>query len=71
MARPFGINTGRAEEARLLAEAIAGLKRAYKTLYRKGLSLEEAWRAQSAGGCLPRGAAVLDFIARSKRGIIR
>ena len=48
------------------------LRRAYKTLYKSGLTLEEAKKqlAQQVAQC-PEIAAVLDFLAGSTRGIIR
>ena len=42
MAQPFGINKEGLKRRGFSPEAIAGLKRAYKTLYRRGLGLEEA-----------------------------
>ena len=53
-------------------DTIAGLKRAYKTLYRKGLGLEEAVNDLKAQvGTCPEVQQLLDFLDRSKRGIIR
>jgi len=72
MAKPFGINKEGLKRRGFSPETIAGLKRAYKTLYRKGLGLEEAvseLKAQVAA--CPEVQPILDFIARSKRGIIR
>jgi len=72
MARPFGINKEGLKRRGFSSEAIAGLKRAYKTLYRKGLSLEEALGELKAQAAACREVQpLLDFIARSKRGIIR
>jgi UDP-N-acetylglucosamine acyltransferase len=72
MARPFGINKEGLKRRGFSPEAIAGLKRAYKTLYRKGLSLEEALGELKAQAAACREVQpLLDFIARSKRGIIR
>ena len=53
-------------------ETINGLKRAYRTLYRKGLSLEEARRELEAQAeeC-PPVREILVFLSQSKRGIIR
>ena len=72
MARPFGINSEGLKRRDFSTETIAGLKRAYKTLYRKGLTLDEAKRELGAQAreC-PPVRDILDFIARSKRGIIR
>jgi len=72
MARPFGINKEGLKRRGFSPEAIAGLKRAYKTLYRKGLSLEQALGELKAQAVACREVQpLLDFIARSKRGIIR
>jgi UDP-N-acetylglucosamine acyltransferase len=72
MARPFGINKEGLKRRGFSPEAIAGLKRAYKSLYRKGLSLEEALGELKAQAAACREVQpLLDFIARSKRGIIR
>jgi UDP-N-acetylglucosamine acyltransferase len=72
MARPYGINSEGLRRRGFTAEAIAGLKRAYRTLYRSGLGLEEARRELEAqvAGC-PPVRELLQFIDRSKRGIIR
>jgi UDP-N-acetylglucosamine acyltransferase len=72
MARPFGINKEGLKRRGFSPEAIDGLKRAYKTLYRKGLTLEEALGELKAQAAACREVQpLLDFIARSKRGIIR
>jgi len=72
MARPYGINSEGLKRRSFSPETIAGLKRAYRTLYRSGLGLEEA-RVQleaQVATCAPV-REILDFLARSKRGIIR
>jgi len=72
MARPFGINSEGLRRRGFSADAIARVKRAYRTLYRSGLSLEDAKRelgAQAADS--PDVAALLEFLARSRRGFIR
>jgi UDP-N-acetylglucosamine acyltransferase len=72
MARPIGINAEGLKRRGFTAEQIAGLKKAYRTLYRSGLGLEEA-KAEleaQARDCVPVGD-LLDFIKRSKRGVIR
>ena len=72
MAKPFGINKEGLKRRGFSPETIAGLKRAYKTLYRKGLTLEEALAELKAQAAACREVQpLLDFIARSKRGIIR
>ena len=53
-------------------EAIAGIRRAYKTLYREKLTLEQARAALASQveGC-PEVAPMLEFLAASTRGIVR
>ena len=72
MAKPYGINKEGLKRRGFSPEAIQGLKRAYKTLYRKGLPLEEATRELEfqAKECA-EVQLIVDFLARSKRGIIR
>ena len=48
MAQPYGINSEGLKRRGFSPEAIAALKRAYKTLYRRGLGLEEARRELEA-----------------------
>ena len=48
MAKPFGINSEGLRRRGFSADAIAGIKQAYRTLYRSGLGLEEARRQLSA-----------------------
>lgn len=71
MARPFGINSEGLRRRGFSADTIARIKRAYRTLYRSGLGLEEAKRelAAQAAGCAEVGA-LLEFLARSRRGFI-
>ncbi len=72
MAKPYGINTTGLQRRGLPSNSIQALKQAYRTLYRSGLGLEEAQRAlelQAAAHADIR--ALIDFLARSKRGIIR
>jgi UDP-N-acetylglucosamine acyltransferase len=70
--KPFGLNLNGLKRRGFSPEAIAALKRAYRTLYRSGLSLADAKReleAQSAAS--PEVRRFLDFILRSQRGITR
>jgi UDP-N-acetylglucosamine acyltransferase len=72
MAQPYGINSVGLRRRGLPATTIEALKRAYKTVYRSGLGLEEtktALQAQAAG--CPEVAQFLSFINASKRGLIR
>jgi UDP-N-acetylglucosamine acyltransferase len=71
-AKPFGINSEGLSRRGFSVDAIAEIKRAYKTLYRNGLSFEEA-KAQIASkiaGC-PELKLLSDFLNVSTRGIVR
>jgi UDP-N-acetylglucosamine acyltransferase len=72
MAKPYGINTEGLKRRGFTPETIAALKRAYRTLYRQGLALEDAKKAleEQAATC-PSVREILDFLSCSKRGIIR
>jgi UDP-N-acetylglucosamine acyltransferase len=72
MARPIGINSEGLKRRGFTPQAIAGLKKAFRTLYRSGLGLEEAKRELEAQAkeCAPV-REFLDFVAGSKRGVIR
>jgi len=69
---PYGINAEGLKRRGFAPEAIAGLKKAFRTLYRSGLGLEEAKRELEAQAreCSPV-RDILDFVAQSKRGVIR
>jgi UDP-N-acetylglucosamine acyltransferase len=71
-ARPYGINAEGLKRRGFPAATITRLKRAYKTLYKSGLSLAEARRelARQVAEC-PEVQSILDFLAEAKRGIIR
>jgi UDP-N-acetylglucosamine acyltransferase len=72
MAKPFGINSEGLRRRGFSAETIQELKRAYRTLYRGGLPLDEARRQleKHAHDC-PEVKPILEFLANSTRGIIR
>ena len=72
MAKPYGINSEGLRRRGFDAQTIATLKRAYRTLYRSGLGLQEARREleKLAEGC-SAVRPVVEFLARSTRGIIR
>ncbi|MEW5943737.1 MAG: acyl-ACP--UDP-N-acetylglucosamine O-acyltransferase [Pseudomonadota bacterium] len=71
-AEAHGINAEGLKRRGFSGDAIAHIRRAYKTLYRSSLTLEEAKEAltQQLGVC-PEIAPLLDFLAQSSRGIIR
>ena len=71
-AQPYGINTEGLKRRGFTADAITALKRAYRTLYKSGLMLEEAKvkLAQEAAQ-QPDVGRFVEFLERSTRGIIR
>ncbi|MGE0288394.1 MAG: acyl-ACP--UDP-N-acetylglucosamine O-acyltransferase [Bradyrhizobium sp.] len=71
-ARPYGINSEGLKRREFSTQAISGLKRAYRTLYRSGLGMEDALRElQAQSRDCPEVRTILDFISRSSRGILR
>ncbi len=71
-ATPFGINAEGLKRRGFSPEALMTLKRAYRTLYKSGLMLDEAKvRLEEEVGAHPELQPILDFLAVSKRGIIR
>ncbi len=71
-AAPHGINSEGLKRRGFSSEALAGIKRAYKTLYRSGLTLEEA-KVQISQQLAehPEVQIMADFLKRSQRGIVR
>ena len=71
-AKPHGINSEGLKRRGFSAAALTNIKRAYKTLYRSGLTLDEARQvlAEQVQIC-PEIQLLLDFLAQSSRGIIR
>jgi UDP-N-acetylglucosamine acyltransferase len=71
-AAPHGINAEGLRRRGFSADAIAAVKRAYKTLYRSGLSLADARAAIAAeAGAEPALRPLADFLAAAERGILR
>ncbi len=71
-ATPHGINSEGLKRRGFSAESITAIKRAYKTLYRSGLSLEQAIEELTAQAAThPELKLFPEFLARSKRGIVR
>jgi UDP-N-acetylglucosamine acyltransferase len=69
---PYGINSEGLKRRGFTPEAIAALKRAYRTLYKSGLSLAEArLELEKQGAEVPEIRALVDFLAASTRGILR
>lgn len=71
-AKPFGINSEGLSRRGFSSAAIAKIKRAYKTLYRNGLSFDEAKAeiAAQANDCIEL-RLLSDFLQTSTRGIVR
>lgn len=70
--KPHGINSEGLKRQGKDAATIAAVKRAYRTLYRQGLRLQEAQQAlQSMAETSPEVQLLADFLGQSQRGIIR
>ena len=71
-AQPYGINVEGLKRRGFTAESLSALKRAYRTLYKSGLLLEEAkLKLAEEAKTQPDVQRFVDFLAVSKRGIIR
>jgi len=71
-AQPYGINVEGLKRRGFSAAAITALKRAYRTLYKSGLMLEEAKvKLAEEAATQPDVQLFVDFLNISKRGIIR
>jgi UDP-N-acetylglucosamine acyltransferase len=71
-AKPYGLNSEGLKRRGFSPESISALKRAYRTLYRSGLGLDEAKRELEAQAAQSGEVRLfLDFIGRSQRGILR
>ena len=69
---PYGINAEGLKRRGFAPEAVAALKKAYKTLYKSGLTLAEAKaELEKQAAVSPEVRAFADFLATSTRGIIR
>jgi UDP-N-acetylglucosamine acyltransferase len=71
-AQPYGINSEGLKRRGFSADAVTRIKRAYKTLYKSGLGIEDARREIEAmvADC-PQLKLLIDFLGASTRGIIR
>jgi UDP-N-acetylglucosamine acyltransferase len=69
---PHGINSEGLKRRGFSGPSIMAIKRAYKTLYKSGLSLEDAKAViQSQLGAHQELQLLVDFLAATSRGIIR
>jgi len=71
-AKPYGINNEGLRRRGFSPEALNALKRAYRTLYRSSLSLEEAKaQLQAQAAACAEVRLLLEFLGGSTRGIVR
>ena len=71
-AAPHGINSEGLKRRGFSAEAVNAIRRAYKTLYKSGLKLDEARAAIAAEMvAVPELALLEHFLAQAGRGIVR
>ncbi len=68
---PMGLNLVGLRRAGFTAAEVSGLKKAYQTLYRSGLKLEEALSRIEAGPANEHTRHLVEFVRASKRGICR
>ena len=72
-AKLFGLNTVGLKRANFSEETMRALKKAYRIIFRSGLTLEKAMKAIEEDNIflIPEVRHLLDFIQHSKRGISR
>lgn len=71
-AKPHGLNAEGLKRRGFTPEALKSLKQAYKTLYRSGLTLEEALgQLQEQAVSVPQIQLMVDFLGQQTRGIVR
>jgi len=69
---PHGINSEGLKRRGFSADDIAALKRAYRTLYKSALSLDEAKaELEKIAAEAPSVRAIVDFLGTSTRGLLR
>jgi len=71
MAHPHGLNSEGLKRRGFSAESISNLKKAYKLLYRSGLSLEQACEQIADMAADKNIDTFIQFIRQSQRGILR
>lgn len=71
-AEPYGLNSVGLQRRGFSSESITDLKRAYKIIYRQGLSTQDALeQLQPMVAKTPEVQFMIDAIARAERGIVR
>lgn len=69
-AQPHGLNVEGLKRRGFSATTVHSLKQAYRILYRQGLGLHQSLEAMQALQC-PQVTQLMEFVAASKRGIVR
>jgi UDP-N-acetylglucosamine acyltransferase len=71
-AEPRSINAEGLKRRGFSGDAVAAVKRAYKTLYKSGMKLDEARAAiEAEAAAVPELAMLGNFLAAPGRGIVR
>jgi UDP-N-acetylglucosamine acyltransferase len=71
-AKPYGLNSEGLKRRGFSAESLSAIKTAYKTLYKSGLTLDDArQRIAEQARVQPEVRLLADFLQSSRRGIIR
>jgi UDP-N-acetylglucosamine acyltransferase len=71
-AKPYGLNTVGLKRRGMSIETMLQLRRAYKVIYRKGLTIKEATKQlEEMVVFCPEVQLYIDFIQHSTRGIVR
>ena len=71
-ARPYGLNSEGLKRRGFEPDTVRALKQAYKTIYKQGLTIEQALdELDTAGESYPEVHCLAEFIRRSSRGIVR
>lgn len=71
-ATPYGTNSEGLKRHGFSSKAVMAIKRAYKTLYKSGLTLAQAkFTIDEQAATYPELNALVDFIGGSQRGVIR
>ena len=72
MARPFGLNAEGLKRRGFSAETLVNLRRAYKILYKSGLTVEQAKeKLRELVDVCPEANLFIEFLGKSTRGIVR
>ena len=71
-AKPFGVNSEGLKRRGFTPEAISAVKRAYKVIYRQGLTVEEALpELEAMAADEPAVMPLVEFLKQNERGIVR